>query len=326
MTSNLRLQAWVVSAGAILLVAKFIAYFLSHSNAILSDALESIVNVVAGAFSLYSIYLSSRPRDKEHPYGHGKIEFISSAFEGGLILTAGIIIIIESVNQMIEPKPLHSLDLGFALIAATGLANGLMGVWLTRRGVRTHSSAMITTGKHLQSDAWTSAGLVLGIGLIWLTDLIWLDSAIALIFALFIMVTGLREMRRSFAGIMDETDFALVRSLIQIMNESRQPDWIDLHNLRVIKYGAVLHIDCHVTLPYFYTIEEGHVVLEAIQQRLLQQSGRSLELFIHADPCLPQSCTICQLDCPKRRQPFVRRIAWNLDTSLPNLKHEAHAE
>ena len=132
--SNLRLQRWIAIASAILLIAKFTAYYLTHSVSILTDALESIVNVIAGFIGLYSLYVAAKPRDMDHPYGHGKAEFISAAVEGTLILSAGLLIIYNAVKNLIYPVPINDLDLGIYLVAGTAVVNWLLGALSLRQG------------------------------------------------------------------------------------------------------------------------------------------------------------------------------------------------
>lgn len=323
---GIRLQTGVLVVGFLLMVVKFLGWRLTHSNAMLSDALESIANVAAGGFALYSLVLAAKPRDRDHPYGHGKVEFISATLEGSLVAIAGLLIIIRAVEALFTGVIVHNLGPGALLAALTGAVNLAMGIMLRNRGRRRHSLTMEASGLHLLSDTWTSAALVAGLLVIHYTGLQWLDSVLAIAFALFILRQGIRMVRRSVGGIMDETDMAVADGLVRILEEHRRPAWIDLHNFRVIAYGSTLHIDCHVTLPWYYTLEAGHLEITALDQLVNERSGREVEFFIHTDPCIPLSCTICQLlDCPVRQAPFAQRIPWSLVTVLANEKHGAEA-
>jgi cation diffusion facilitator family transporter len=320
--SNIRLQTLVLLAGIGLMGIKFLAWRLTHSNTILSDALESIVNVVAGAFALYSLMLAAKPRDREHPYGHGKVEFISAGIEGGLVVIAGGVIIWRAVEALLAGQHLHDLDTGIALTGAAGALNLLMGLTLKRRGVKAHSITMEASGTHLLSDAWSTVAMVAGLVLIRLTGLLWLDQAFAIVFAVYIIVTGLRVFRRSVAGIMDEADMDLGGKVIAVLQENRKPGWVDIHNFRMIKYGSILHVDCHATLPWYYTLEQAHKEISAMEQLVNERMGRTVELFIHMDPCVPASCSICDLaDCSQRQQRFVKEVPWSIETVLSNRKH-----
>lgn len=320
--TNVRLQAMVVIAGFVLMAIKFTAWVLTRSNAILSDALESIVNVTAGLFALYSLWLAAQPRDREHPYGHGKIEYISAGIEGGLVMVAGGLIIWGAVQALIEGRSLHDLGIGIVLTSAAGALNLVMGLGLVRRGKRMHSLTMEASGAHLLSDAWSTVAMVTGLFVIWITGVIWLDQVFAILFAFYIIYTGLHVFRRSVAGIMDEADLELAGSVIGLLDANRQPAWIDLHNFRMIKYGAVLHIDCHVTLPWYYSLSDAHREISAIEELVAAKTSREVELFIHMDPCIPASCAICTVaDCAQRKAPEARRVPWALDTVLANLRH-----
>jgi len=319
---NVRLQGGVLLAGAALMAVKFIAWRATHSNAVLSDALESIVNVVAGGFALYSLVLSAKPRDRDHPYGHGKVEFISAGIEGGLVVLAGGFIIWRAIVALVEGQELRALDTGIVLIAFTGAANLAMGLALRRRGRRARSITLEAGGAHLLSDAWSTAALLAGLVAIRFTGLVWLDSVLAIAFALYIIATGLRVFRRSVAGIMDEADMTVAAEVVAILESGRRPDWVDIHNFRVIAYGSTLHIDLHATLPWYYPLERAHRQISAIEALVRQRSGRPVELFVHMDPCVPASCAICRLSgCPERQRPFVCRVPWTLDTVLDNAKH-----
>lgn len=301
---------------------KFIAWRITHSNTILSDALESIVNVVAGAFALYSLVLSAKPRDREHPYGHGKVEFISAGIEGGLVIIAGAFIIWRAVEALMAGSAPHDLAIGIVLTTAAGALNLLLGLALRKRGIKDHSLVMEASGTHLLSDAWSTVAMIVGLILMKVTGLLWLDQLFAILFAVYIIITGLRVFRRSVAGIMDEADLDTAADVITLLDEQRRPPWIDLHNFRMIKYGSVLHIDCHSTLPWYFTLEEAHHEISTMEKLVNEQSGRVVELFIHMDPCIPKSCSICSMpECPVRKQPRQAHVQWSLDTVLANEKH-----
>ncbi|MEZ4807687.1 MAG: cation diffusion facilitator family transporter [Flavobacteriales bacterium] len=316
------MQALVLLIGIVLMAIKFVAWRITHSNTILSDAMESIVNVVAGILALYSLWLSARPRDQGHPYGHGKVEYISAGIEGGLVVIAGGMIIWRAVLALMADRHLHDLDTGILLTAIAGGVNLVMGLSLRRRGERSRSITLEASGAHLLSDAWSTVAMIAGLILIRTTGLLWMDQLFAILFALYIMYTGIRIFRRSMAGIMDEADLDLAKKVIDHLQQKRRPEWVDMHNFRMIKYGPVLHIDCHVTLPWYYSLEKAHAELEMIEATIRSQEHAEVEFFIHMDPCVPASCGICALaDCPERRHPFTGSVPWDLDTVLDNAKH-----
>ncbi len=307
---------------SVLMLIKFAAWIITHSNAILTDALESIVNVFAGAFALYSVRYAAKPKDEDHPYGHGKIEFLSVGLEGTLIAIAGISIVVKSVYNLYYPHEIDSLDIGLYLTLFTGLVNLIMGFYLQKKGKELHSVTLTADGKHIISDAYSSGGLIIGIILIWISGISWMDSVVAILFGLFILYTGYKLMRKSLAGVLDEVDYALVNEIVEVLNKNRKEEWIDIHNFRVIKYGSNLHIDCHITLPWYYSLEQSHSLVTEVENILTKESENHVEVFIHADPCLPVSCSICSLkNCAERKHDFVKRIEWTNEVILKNKKH-----
>ncbi len=277
--------------------------------------------MVAGLFAYYSVWLAAQPRDKEHPYGHGKIEFISASIEGTLVGLAGLIIIGKSIYNLFYPHQVHDVGIGIYLTAGAGLVNLAMGLVLKRRGQQDNSITLEASGAHLLSDAWSSGGLIIGLALLWFTGWIWIDNVMAILFGGIILFSAIRILRRSIAGIMDEADFNLLKRMITVLNKERKPDWIDVHNLRVIQYGSKLHVDAHITLPWYYDLQQAHDTMAEVEQ-IIEDQFKNVELFIHMDPCIPRSCQICTLsDCKVRKQAFVERPDWTLRQVLSNEKH-----
>lgn len=180
---NIRVQTLVVVVSCGLFIVKLIAYYFTSSVAVLTDALESTVNVVTGFTGLYSLKISAKPRDENHPYGHGKVELVSASFEGALILVAGILIIYESMVNLLHPHTIKSLDFGIALIFATAVINYALGWYCIKTGEKNHSIALLASGKHLQTDTWSTIGIIAGLLLIRFTHLPWMDSAVAILLA-----------------------------------------------------------------------------------------------------------------------------------------------
>jgi cation diffusion facilitator family transporter len=320
---NLKVQKWVAAISVVLLAVKFLAYYSTHSVSILTDALESIVNVAAGFIGLYSLYVAAKPRDVDHPYGHGKAEFLSAAVEGTLIASAGAIILYKAIQNIITPAQLHKLDYGIWLVAATAIVNFIVGFFCLRIGQKNNSLALTASGKHLQSDTWSTVGIIAGLVLLYFTGYVWIDSVVAILFSFFIMYTGYTILRRSIAGIMDEADGKLLTQLVEILNKNRRDNWVDLHNLRVIKYGSVLHVDCHLTVPWYLNVHQAHNEIDALSALIRKEFGESLELFVHSDGCLPFSCRICQKqECTERKHNFEQRIIWTLENIQQNQKHQ----
>lgn len=314
---------WLVCVVAVLLFGlKIAAWYLTDSVAILTDALESIVNVISGFMGLYALYLSAQPKDRNHPYGHGKVEYISAAVEGTLILVAGGLILYEAVNNFFHPHPIKALDTGIYLISATALINYVLGFAIRRQGQKNHSVALEASGKHLMSDTFTTLALVLGLVLMYFTGWKQADSLLAIIFGLYIIHTGLGILRTSVAGMMDEQDEELLAEMIAKLNEQRLPDWIDMHNLRIIKYGRILHLDFHLTLPWYYNVQQAHDEVDKIEALIKQHYGNRIEMFVHTDACLDFSCRLCGItDCKVRKQAFERRIDWTVENVSNNARH-----
>ncbi|MEY3538593.1 MAG: hypothetical protein RL188_10 [Bacteroidota bacterium] len=296
---------------------------MTHSLSVLSDALESIVNVLAGAIGLYSLYVASKPKDKEHPYGHGKAEFISAAFEGSLIITAGLIIFYEAIHAFFNPTQLHSLDNGIWVLLTTAFLNLFAGWMAKRMGKKNKSLALISSGQHLILDSFTTFAVTIGIGIVLLTNLTGIDAGLAVLMSFWIIYNGYQIIRASLAGIMDEADLALLEEVIAELNKKRNVNWVDLHNLRVIKYGSLMHIDCHLTVPWYLNVNEAHQVVEDFTTLIKNKFGASIEFFVHTDGCMPYSCPICSVEnCKERKTPFEKKLNWTIENVLSDLKHQ----
>jgi len=323
---NIRIQRWVAIVSVALLAVKFTAYFLTHSVAILTDALESIANVVAGFMGLYSLILSAKPRDADHPYGHGKVEFLSAALEGSRIALAAVVILYKAIVNLIAPQPIHELNWGLLLIASAAFINYVMGWLCIRTGKQNNSIALVASGKHLHSDTYTTIAIVAGLALIYVTAVLWIDSVVAILMSCFILYTGYKILRTSIAGIMDESDQELLTRLVEVLNKERSEDWIDLHNLRVIKYGSTLHLDCHLTLPWYLTIYEAHDRIKILEKLIQREFGDSIEVFVHIDACMDFSCNICgKKDCVERKNSFQKKITWTVANISSDKKHNVES-
>lgn len=319
---NAQLQRIIAFVAVVLLGVKLLAWWLTHSIAVLTDALEGIVNVVASAFGLFSLAISSKPKDNEHPYGHGKIEFISAGVEGLLISIAGIYIIYTATLRLYNPSPIHKLDIGILLVILSTVVNLVFALKARKLGNVSKSAVLKSSSAHLFSDVYSSIGLVAGLLLVWFTDWLWMDAVVAIIFAFIILYTGFKIIKSSVSGIMDEADEELLGLLVEKLNESRRQNWIDLHNMRIIKYGAILHIDCHLTVPWYFDVREAHKEVDALSDFARENFGESLELFVHSDDCQPTSCAICtKMDCTVRQEEFLKTITWTKENIRQNSKH-----
>lgn len=319
---NIRIQSYIVVIAIGLFITKIVAWYLTQSVAILTDALESIVNVVSGVIGLFSLKFAAQPKDKNHPYGHGKVEFISAGIEGTMISLAGLFIIFEAVRSFFDPPTLRSLDIGILIVAFSAVVNFGFGTWAYRTGKRNHSLALMASGRHLQTDTYTTFGIIIGLVLIHFTNIWWLDGLTAILFAGFIIRMGFRIIRRAIAGIMDESDEKLLAEMVECLQNNRQVNWVDLHNLRIVKYGSVLHIDCHLTLPWYFNVKEGHDETDKLEALILENFGDRIELNIHTDYCHDFSCPLCEKqDCDVRKSPFVGQVKWKVENLVSEEKH-----
>ena len=302
--------------------AKFYAYYASGSTTLLTDALESIVNVVAAAFAYYSIYLASQPRDLNHPYGHGKIEFFASGLEGVLILLAAMYIFLHAWQHLYARPELTSLDLGIVISLSSATINGILGYYLVSQGKSSHSPAIVADGKHLKLDALNGVFVVIALIITYVTNLFWIDSIASLIFASVMCWQGLNLIREAIAALMDETNPEVFQKVIQWIVSNKKQEWIDLHNLRVQQYGGDLHIDCHLTLPRYWDLNRVHDEIHEFEVTIGKVMPTDIEIFVHVDPCLDECCQHCPMaNCQIRQHEFIKEIEWNKVNLALNQKH-----
>ncbi len=325
---RLRRRAAILSmvVGVSLLVIKFVAYGLTGSTAVLSDALESIINVVASGFAFLSILISAWPPDESHPYGHGKIEFFSAGFEGALIVIAALAIIWTAIPAFFHPKPLPGLDIALLLLVAGGIVNGLLGAYLIRSGREANSAALVADGKHVQADALTSAGVILGLALVRWTGWLWLDPLVAVLVALNILRSGWELLDEAVGGLMDKAEPALLAKIADVLEQRRRPAWIAPHHLRSWRSGPVRYIDFHLVVPCYWSIYQAHQMHKAIEQDLLAALNLPGQVVIHFDPCTPEYCPICMVEaCPIRQSPFRTRVPWTVQALVQGPPYPSRA-
>jgi cation diffusion facilitator family transporter len=317
--ARVRLRAGLISllVSIVLLGAKYAAYRLTGSTAILSDALESIVNVVAAVFALGGLVFAGRPADRNHPYGHGKIEFFSAAFEGGLIAFAAVLILYEVAQSLLRGVEIRQLEAGVGIVLAAGLANLLLGIFLVRTGRRHDSLTLVADGQHVLADFWTSLGIVVGLLLVRLTGLVWLDPAVAGLVALNLMRTGVRLVRHAAGGLLDEEDTGLLGRLLGVLQRHLGRGVIRVHHLRAIRAGRFHHVDAHLVVPEFWPVDRAHELAEDLAAEVIRELGVEGELVFHTDPCHRAYCAMCDLDdCPVRRAPFAGRPPLTLEEAV----------
>ena len=303
--------------GLLMLIAKIGAYFLTSSAAILSDALESVVHIFATSIAFYSIIVSSRPPDRNHPYGHGKVEFFSAGLEGMLIVIAAIVIIFESVRGMIVGRELQNLDWGMYIIAGASAVNLVLGLYLIRMGKETDSLTLIADGKHVLTDFYTSAGIIGGLLIVYFTGWELLDPLVAIAVALNILYTGGKLIRQSVGGLMNESDTALLQEVVDRLNEHKREPWIDVHQLRSWRSGDKHYIDFHLTMPYYWDVKTSHDEQIKVVDSLKDLMDGKAEVLIHIDPCEPSCCKFCRMsDCHVRKEEFKGWTRWTVEHAM----------
>ena len=308
-----------MQAGIVYLLVSILVFALkttaaikTHSTALYSDALETLVNIAAAVISLIVLKFISQPKDENHPYGHGKAEFISSAVEGGFVLSAALAIFIEASRNLADPKPIDFDNTGlFVSVAATAMNLGL--AFYLRQSSRKRQSIMLNTSAiHVLSDVWTTVGVLLALGITKMTGLIWIDPVIALVLAGFLFHEGYKVLREAFSGLTDELDPQILKELStafqEVVDEGKTPGLIDLHAVRFIRSGNFHHVDCHLVVPRFWDVSKTHIFMEELEKKVVKAYRFDGEIAFHIDPCEPSDCATCDYpNCPVRSQVFTKR-------------------
>ena len=311
-----RLLAAILSliVGFALLGLKLWAYDLTSSQAVLSDALEGLVNVAAAVLALVVILGASKPADDDHPYGHGKLENFSAAFEGGLIAFAAIMIFAEAIQALMRGSRPEELSLGALILAGAGVVNFLVGLILLLVGRRLKSLALRASGIHLISDFATSVVIVGGLLMMEWTGLKWLDPFFAMLAAAYLAWAGYRIVREASGGLMDKEDPEVMEELRKIFSRHLFPGIIQLHHVRVIRSGQFHHVDAHVVVPEFWDIAEAHHALDEFEAKVMADYQHEGEIHVHTDPCRRKYCAFCDLEnCAIRKEAFVERRSISLE-------------
>lgn len=311
---KLKVQFVVISISVMIFIAKIWAYYLTNSVGILSDALESTVNVIAGIATFFSLKYSFKPRDKDHPYGHGKIELITASIEGVLIGMAGILIILEAFKRIFIASEIKELEWGLILVAIAGIINYILAMYSINIGKKYNSMALVASGQHLKTDTYTSIGLIGGLILLHYTRISWIDSVIAGIFGFFILKAAYTILKSTITGLMDEADLKSLAHIGERIATNRKTEWIYIHKLTYLKFGHISHLDLHLTLPYYFNLKESEIEVKKIKRLILQDLVESdVDISIQAEPCTFDMCGNCKMVCPVRQHPFTEELDWNLE-------------
>lgn len=264
--NSLQRYAWLSIATALAtILLKGMAWRLTGSVGLLSDAIESFVNLAGALMALWMLTVAALPADQDHPHGHGKAEYFSSAFEGFLILLAAFSIGYAAVARLLNPQPLEAVGIGLAVSMAASVINFATARVLMRVGREHHSITLEADAHHLMTDVWTSAGVIVGVGLVWLSGWLWLDPALALLVAANIVWTGWQLMRRSAAGLMDAALPLETLERIEALLAGYRQQGLDFHALRTRQAGSRTFITLHVLVPGHWTVQQGHDWAERIE-------------------------------------------------------------
>lgn len=303
--ARIRVALTAIIVGALILGVKYYAYWVSQSAALMSDAYESVVNVVSAVFALGAVLYAGQPADRDHPYGHGKVEHFSAAFEGGMISLAAVIICYEAVVHLVKGTELKQLGLGLLINLGAGAINGVLGWYLVRSGKKQNSQALMADGHHVLTDFYTTLGIAAALLLVKLTGLAWLDPLIALVVGLLLARTGFKLVKESSSALLDREDPEVVARLVQTINAVKPPEILAVHEMRTLRSGRHVHVDIHVVIPEVFNIAQGHDLVDRFNKAVLAELDLEGEFHTHTDPCQRAWCKACPVEgCPIRVEPM----------------------
>jgi len=292
----------------VVLAIKFYAYFQTSSAAILSDAMETIVNVMTAIVAIVVLKYALAPADDDHPYGHGKLEYFSAAFEGGIILFAALAIIYESIKSFIHKDEIKNLEAGLLYIILGAALNAIVGLYIKKTGIRHNSETLKASGSHLIADVKTTVGIVVGLLLYKITGWVWIDPLLGVLVGIWLVYESAQIIRDNIGGLLDSTDLSSIVELSEKIDKHITPNIIDIHNLRIIRSGSFHHIDAHLVVPQFYEISHVHELLHEFEKQVVLDYKFDGEFAFHTDPCYQKYCSVCRVEsCPIRLAPFVSR-------------------
>lgn len=270
----------------IMLVGKLTAYYITGSTAILSDALESVIHLFATGIAAFGLWYAAQPADPDHPYGHGKIAYFASAFEGFLILVAAIAIMVTATYALITGPELQQLGVGLLITALLAAVNAVLGITLIRVGKKHNAIVLVANGQHVLTDMWTSLGVILGVGLVWVTGTLWLDPLVAMVVGANIIWTSVRLLRRSFDGLMERADESATAAIVEILEAARRErEIVGWHQLRHRRVNDRVWVEMHLLFPPAMSITEAHhraTMVEASIRSLFRRDEVSINS--HLEP------------------------------------------
>ncbi len=295
-----------VIVSIVVLIWKLKAYYATNSSAVLSDALETVANVVTAFVALFAVRLAAEPADENHPYGHGKAEHFSAAFEGGLIFFAGLTILFTAVNSMFKGHKVENIETGLYYSLIASVINLVTGYYLVATGKKEKSEALKASGKHLLADVLTTLGVMFGLVVIYYTGQVWVDSALSIMLGFWLLHEAYKILRLNSGALMDEADDQLVGQISDAIQKNKVMGVIDIHHLRMIRSGNFHHIDAHMVVPEFWSVEQAHALSRSFEKAVVHAYEFDGEFAFHMDPCQQKYCTFCLVEpCPVRRDKFL---------------------
>jgi cation diffusion facilitator family transporter len=307
MNRNVKVASYTLAVSVVVLALKTAAYYATYSLAVMSDALETVVNVITAVVALYAVKFAAAPADEDHPYGHGKSEYLSASFEGGLIFFAALAIIFQSIQSFFVPNTrLDAFNGNLYLLLATAL-NLVTGMYLIRHGTRENSEALKASGKHILSDVATTGGVFAGLVLVYLSGVNWIDSAVGLVLGLYLLKEAYQILRDTVAVLMDAVDLSSLDMLAEVFNKNKIDTVVDIHNVRIIRSGTFHHIDAHVVVPEYLDVAKIHEMTHEFEKNVVRDYKYDGEIAFHIDPCKQKFCRQCQfLECQIRKAGFEK--------------------
>ncbi|MGD7733345.1 cation diffusion facilitator family transporter [Propionibacteriaceae bacterium G57] len=282
--TDLRKFAWLSIAAALVTIAlKTIAWQVTGSVGLLSDAAESLVNLVAAIVALVALTVAMRPPDKNHHFGHSKAEYFSAGVEGVMIFVAAAVIMVSATERFLNPQPLEQVGIGLLVSVAASLVNGAVAFVLIRAGRKHRSMTLVADGKHLWTDVVTSAGVLVGVGLVWLTKWDRLDAIVAFAVGVNILFTGWKLIAESTAGLMDVSLPKQDNQMLRAVLENFSSEEIIFHAYRSRESGHRRFMECHMLVPGTWTVQQGHDAIEDVTEAL-RQVMPELRVLIHLEP------------------------------------------
>lgn len=315
------LLQWSFAGAGAVLILKALAYATGGSAGFFSDAGESLVNLLTALLGLYGVWWANRPRDIEHPYGHGKVDTLFSALQALIVIATAAALAVTILTGKYRPAQTETLPTVLLYQAGAILLNGVLAFWLWRGSQRFHSSILRAESLHLVGDIGTSFVVIANfLGQTWgLSDTI--DKGIGLLVVLVVGFGALRILRETGAALVDTQDRALLDRLALALEKHRRPEWIDIHNVRIQRYGRALHVDGHVTLPWYWSLTDAHEAMKSLEKVLAADLGTEIEFFWHMDPCEPVCCSYCEVTgCAYRQAAFERRRPFTAERLFINQK------